>query len=68
MSELVGVACHCVPLPLIAAVECPACGAPVFVPSDSDGEFVTCVDLDCGAELVTMLIDGDVLLAIVETA
>jgi hypothetical protein len=46
-------------LPLITPVDCPLCGAPVFIPSDSDRERVTCVDMDCGAELVTrLLIDG----------
>lgn len=38
---------------LIIPVPCPACNAPVFVPSDSDHELVTCVDMECGAELVT---------------
>ena len=51
-------------LPLITALDCPCCDAPVFVPSDSYLESVTCVDVDCGAELVTWQSMNGVALAI----
>lgn len=40
-------------------LDCPSCGGPVFVPSDSDREVVTCNFGTCGAELATRrTIDG----------
>lgn len=46
-------------------LDCPCCGGPIYVASDSDGESVTCMHPDCHAELQTYQLGGSVTLEIV---
>lgn len=55
---------RCIVAPRSVRLFCPICNGPVFAPTDSIGESITCTRPDCHTELRTRSVDGAVVLVL----